>query len=287
MSKSQHQAKPLGGPPLARPLLVAFTLLFVIVFLVLPLAVVVTGALAQGPGTFIERLATSDMLAAMKLTALVTCLSVPLNVVFGVAAAILVTRFRFRGRSLLVTAIDLPFSVSPVISGMIFVLVFGRQGWFGEWLANHGLRVIFAVPGLVLATTFITFPFVARELMPLMETLGQEEETAATVLGATPLQTFIRVTLPNIKWALLHGTILASARAIGEFGAVSVVSGHIRGETNTVPLHVEVLYNEYDFVGAFAAATVLALVAVLTLGAKTWVESRSVHARTAAADQSP
>ncbi|HNG44465.1 MAG TPA: sulfate ABC transporter permease subunit CysW, partial [Elusimicrobiota bacterium] len=213
-------------------------------------------------------------LAAIKLTLIAAGVAVPANVVFGLAASWAIARFRFPGKNFLITLIDLPFSVSPVISGMVFVLMFGAQGWFGPWLADHGVRILFAVPGIVLATVFVTFPFVARELIPLMQSQGTDEEEAAYVLGASGPQMFWRVTLPKIKWGLLYGIILCNARAMGEFGAVSVVSGHIRGRTNTLPLHVEILYNEYNFVAAFAVASLLAFLALLTLAAKTWVEWR-------------
>jgi sulfate transport system permease protein len=215
-----------------------------------------------------------DALSAIRLTLLTAVIAVPLNLVFGVSAAWAIAKFEFPGKNVLTTLIDLPFSVSPVIAGLVFVLLFGAQGWFGPWLQAHDIKIIFAVPGIVLATVFVTFPFVARELIPLMQAQGAEEEEAAVVLGATGWQTFWRVTLPNIKWGLLYGVILSNARAMGEFGAVSVVSGHIRGATNTMPLHVEILYNEYNFVGAFAVASLLALLALLTLVVKTIVESR-------------
>ncbi|NLF54814.1 MAG: sulfate ABC transporter permease subunit CysW, partial [Thauera phenolivorans] len=218
-------------------------------------------------------------LSALRLTLLAAAIALPLNLVFGVAAAWAIAKFEFRGKHFLITLIDLPFSVSPVIAGLIYVLVFGAQGWFGPWLAEHDIRIVFAVPGIVLATVFVTFPFIARELIPLMQAQGKEEEEAAVVLGANGLQTFWHVTLPNIKWGLLYGVILTNARAMGEFGAVSVVSGHIRGQTNTLPLHVEILYNEYQFAAAFAVASLLALLALVTLGIKTWVEHRAAHAQ--------
>lgn len=252
--------------------LVALTVVIVLLFLLLPLAQVLQQAFAKGPGVFWQSLQGEDTLAAIRLTLLVAAISVPLNLVFGLAASWAITKFDFPGKSLLVSLIDLPFSVSPVISGLIYVLLFGAHGFFGQWLIEHDLKVIFAVPGIVLATVFVTFPFVARELIPLMEEQGREEEEAALVLGASGLRTFWSVTLPNVKWALLYGTLLCNARAMGEFGAVSVVSGHIRGLTNTMPLHVEILYNEYDFVGAFAVASVLALLALVTLGLKSAVE---------------
>ncbi|WP_148714193.1 sulfate ABC transporter permease subunit CysW [Chitinolyticbacter meiyuanensis] len=266
-----------------RYLLTGLALLFVGLFLVIPLVSVFVEALRQGWNLYLAALVEPDALSAIKLTLLVAVIAVPLNLVFGVAAAWAIAKFEFRGKSLLITLIDLPFSVSPVVAGLIYVLLFGAQGWWGPWLSDHNVKVIFAVPGIVLATVFVTFPFVARELIPLMEAQGSDEEQAAMVLGASGWQTFWRVTLPNIKWGLLYGVILANARAMGEFGAVSVVSGHIRGLTNTVPLHVEILYNEYNFVGAFACASVLALLALVTLVAKSYVEWRS--ARLALEDQ--
>jgi sulfate transport system permease protein len=254
--------------------LTAVALTFLGVFLVLPLATVFAQALAKGLATYGRELVTPDALAAIRLTLLAAAIAVPLNLVFGVAAAWAIAKFSFPGKNVLITLIDLPFAVSPVISGMIFVLLFGAQGWLGPWLEAHDITVIFAVPGIVLATIFVTFPFVARELIPLMEAQGTDDEEAAVVLGATGWQTFWRVTLPNIRWGLLYGVILCNARAMGEFGAVSVVSGHIRGVTNTMPLHVEILYNEYNFVGAFAVASLLALLALVTLAAKTLVEWR-------------
>jgi sulfate transport system permease protein len=224
----------------------------------------------------LNSLIDAGTLSALKLTLLAAAISVPLNLVFGVAAAWAIAKFEFRGKYLLTTLIDLPFSVSPVVAGLIYVLIFGAQGWFGPWLIAHDIKVIFAVPGIVLATVFVTFPFVARELIPLMQAQGKEEEEAAIVLGASGWQTFWHVTLPNIKWGLLYGVILCNARAMGEFGAVSVVSGHIRGQTNTLPLHVEILYSEYQFAAAFAVASLLAVLALLTLVIKTYVESR-VH----------
>ncbi len=249
-------------------------LAFFALFLLLPLATVFTEALRKGVGVYVAALTEADAVSALLLTLLAAAIAVPLNLVFGVWAAWLVTKFDFAGKSLLVTLIDLPFSVSPVVAGLIYVLIFGAQGWFGPWLAAHDLKVIFAVPGIVLATVFVTFPFVARELIPLMEAQGREEEEAATVLGASGWQTFRLVTLPNVKWGLLYGVILCNARAFGEFGAVSVVSGHIRGLTNTLPLHVEILYNEYQFAAAFAVASLLALLALVTLGLKTFVDWR-------------
>ena len=255
-------------------LLVVLALGFLALFLVLPLAAVLTQAFAKGAGAYLAALTQPDAWAAIRLTLLVAAVAVPVNLAFGLVAAWAIAKFDFRGKSLLISLIDLPFSVSPVISGLVFVLLFGLQGWFGEALRDHGVRILFAVPGIVLATMFVTFPFVARELIPLMEEQGREEEEAALVLGAGGLRTFWSVTLPNVKWGLLHGVLLCNARAMGEFGAVSVVSGHIRGLTNTMPLHVEILYNEYDFVGAFAVASLLALLAVLTLVVKAGLEWR-------------
>jgi len=254
--------------------LIAFAVTFLVLFLVLPLAAVFVEALRKGVGAYTAALAHSEALASIRLTLLVAAISVPLNTVFGLAAAWAMTRFDFRGKAWLGAFIDLPFSVSPVVSGLIYVLLFGAQGWFGPWLAEHDIKLIFAVPGLVLATVFVTLPFVARELIPLMQAQGSEEEEAARTLGATGWQMFFRVTLPNVKWALLYGVLLCNARAMGEFGAVSVVSGHIRGLTNTMPLHVEILYNEYDYVGAFAVASILALLALVTLAVKSFLEWR-------------
>ncbi|MGE5490662.1 MAG: sulfate ABC transporter permease subunit CysW, partial [Actinomycetota bacterium] len=242
---------------------------------VLPLAAVFAEALRKGAGAYLEALREPDAWAAIRLTLVTAAIAVPLNLVFGVAAAWAIAKFDFVGKRVLITFIDLPFSVSPVISGLIYVLIFGAQGWFGPWLAEHDVRVIFAVPGLVLATVFVTFPFVARELIPLMEAQGSEEEEAAVVLGASGWQTFWYTTLPNIKWGLLYGVILCNARAMGEFGAVSVVSGHVRGKTNTMPLHVEILYNEYNYAAAFAVASLLALLALVTLGLKALVERQT------------
>jgi sulfate transport system permease protein len=255
-------------------LILTLSLSFFAIFLLLPLIVVFAEAFAKGWETYLSALAEPDALSAVRLTLLAAVISVPLNLVFGVAAAWAVTRFDFRGKQLLITLIDLPFSVSPVVAGLIFVLVFGQQGWLGPWLAKHGFKIIFSVPGIVLATLFVTVPFVARELIPLLEAQGREEEEAAVVLGARGWQVLWHVTLPNVRWALLYGVILSNARAMGEFGAVSVVSGHIRGETNTLPLHVEILYNEYNFAAAFAVASLLALLALVTLALKSWVEWR-------------
>ncbi|WP_181265597.1 sulfate ABC transporter permease subunit CysW [Pseudomonas aeruginosa] len=243
-------------------------------FLLLPLYVVLSEALKQGFGTFFEAILEPDALAALKLTLIAVAISVPLNLLFGVAAAWCVSKFEFRGKSILVTLIDLPFSVSPVIAGLIYVLLFGAQGYFSEWLSDHDIQIVFAVPGIVLATLFVTVPFVARELIPLMQEQGTQEEEAARLLGANGWQMFWHVTLPNIKWGLIYGVVLCTARAMGEFGAVSVVSGHIRGVTNTLPLHVEILYNEYNHVAAFSVASLLLLMALVILLLKQWSESR-------------
>lgn len=259
-------------PAPIRWLLTAITLVFLGLFLVMPLAAVLAEAFAKGTAAFFSHLGGDETFAAIRLTLLVAAISVPLNMVFGLAASWAIAKFDFPGKSLLVSLIDLPFSVSPVISGLVYVLLFGAQGWLGPWLIEHDVKVIFAVPGIVLATIFVTFPFVARELIPLMEEQGRDQEEAAIVLGASGFRTFWSVTLPNVKWGLLYGVLLCNARAMGEFGAVSVVSGHIRGLTNTMPLHVEILYNEYDFVGAFAVAALLAALALVTLGAKTGLE---------------
>jgi sulfate/thiosulfate transport system permease protein len=250
---------------------------FFVLFLLMPLIAVFVEALRKGWQAYIAALTDPDALSAIRLTLLTAAVAVPLNLVFGIAAAWAITKFDFRGKQLLITLIDLPFSVSPVIAGLIYVLVFGAQGWIGPWLGAHDIKVIFAVPGIILATVFVTFPFVARELIPLMQTQGRDEEEAALVLGASGWRIFTRVTLPNIKWALLYGVILCNARAMGEFGAVSVVSGHIRGQTNTMPLHVEILYNEYQFAAAFAVASLLALLALVTLIIKTYVEWRAAE----------
>ncbi len=261
-------------PAWVRWLLIGAALAFLTLFLFVPLVAVFVEAFKKGLQVYLAAITEPDAVSAIKLTLLAAGISVPLNVVFGVAAAWCIAKFEFRGKNLLLTLIDLPFSVSPVISGLIYVLVFGLQGWFGEWLRDHDLKIIFAVPGIVLATVFITFPFVARELIPLMQAQGTEQEEAARVLGAGGWQVFRRVTLPNIKWALLYGVILCNARAMGEFGAVSVVSGHIRGQTNTMPLHIEILYNEYQFAAAFAVASLLAGLALVTLVLKYLVERR-------------
>ena len=271
----------LAGPRLHRDpvwlrrTLIGLALAFLALFLLLPLAAVFAEALRRGLGAYFAAFHDADALAAIRLTFLATAIAVPANLLFGVAAAWAIAKFEFPGKSVLLTLIDLPFAVSPVISGLIYVLIFGAQGWIGPWLIEHDLKVIFATPGIVLATTFVTFPFVGRELIPLMQSQGNDEELAALTLGASGWQIFRRVTLPNIKWGLLYGVILCNARAMGEFGAVSVVSGHIRGETNTIPLHVEILYNEYNFVAAFAVASLLALLALLTLVLKSIVEWRA------------
>ena len=268
----------LTEPPIVRAALLVVAILFLAVFLVLPLVAVFAQALEKGFDLYLAALREPDAWAATRLTLLTAAVAVPLNLVFGLAASWAIAKFEFPGKGTLLTLIDLPFAVSPVISGMIFVLLFGRQGLLGPWLGAHDLKVIFAVPGIVLATVFVTFPFVARELIPVMQALGSEEEEAARVLGAGGWQIFFRVTLPNVKWGVLYGVILCNARAMGEFGAVSVVSGHIRGLTNTIPLHVEILYNEYDFQAAFAVASLLACLALVTLLAKSAVEWRSRRA---------
>jgi sulfate transport system permease protein len=257
-----------------RRTLIGIALVFLSFFLFVPLATVFYEALRKGFDVYLAAITEPDAMSAVKLTLIAALISVPLNLVFGVAAAWCIAKFDFRGKNLLLTLIDLPFSVSPVIAGLIYVLVFGLQGWLGEWLRDHDLKVIFAVPGIVLATVFVTFPFVARELIPLMQAQGIEQEEAARVLGASGWQIFFRVTLPNVKWALLYGVILCNARAMGEFGAVSVVSGHVRGQTNTMPLHIEILYNEYQFAAAFAVASLLAALALVTLVLKYAVEQR-------------
>ena len=262
-------------PAWVRWSLIVLALAFLTLFLFVPLISVFYEALRKGWDVYIAAITEPDAVSAIQLTLTAAAIAVPLNLVFGVAAAWAVAKFEFRGKNLLVTLIDLPFSVSPVVSGLIYVLIFGLQGWLGPWLAEHDIKIIFAVPGIVLATLFVTVPFIARELIPLMQSQGTEEEEAAVVLGANGWQIFFRVTLPNIKWGLLYGVILCNARAMGEFGAVSVVSGHIRGSTNTLPLHVEILYNEYNFAAAFAVASLLALLALITLALKTIVESKT------------
>lgn len=271
-------------PRWVRYALIAIALAFLTLFLFVPLVAVFAEALKKGWDVYVESVIDPDALAAIKLTLIAAAIAVPLNLVFGVAAAWAIAKFEFRGKSILLTLIDLPFSVSPVIAGLMYVLLFGVEGWFGPWLAEHDIKILFAVPGIVLATVFITFPFVARELIPLMQQQGTEEEEAALVLGASGWSTFWRVTLPNIKWGLLYGVILCNARAMGEFGAVSVVSGHIRGETNTMPLQVEILYNEYNFTAAFAIASLLALLALVTLAIKSFIEWRLHAARKASTD---
>jgi sulfate transport system permease protein len=255
-----------------RWMLCSIALAFLTFFLFLPLVAVFAEAFRKGLGAYLAAFANADALAAIRLTLLTAAIAVPANTVFGVAAAWAITKFRFRGKSLLITLIDLPLAVSPIVAGLIYILLYGRQGWFGAWLGAHDLSIVFAVPGIVLATTFVTFPFVARELIPLMQSQGTDEEYAAVTLGANGWQTFWRVTVPNIKWGLLYGAILCNARAMGEFGAVSVVSGHIRGITDTMPLHIEILYNEYNFAAAFAVASLLALLALVTLALKSLVE---------------
>jgi sulfate transport system permease protein len=275
----------LTEPAIVRWIVTAFALCFVALFLIVPLAAVFIEAFSKGIEAYGAAIVEPDALAALRLTLLSAAIAVPLNIVFGVAAGWAVGKFQFRGRQLLLTLIDLPFAVSPVISGLVFVLLFGRRGWLGPWLIDHGFQIVFAVPGIVLATIFVSFPFVAREIIPIMEATGTEEEEAARVLGAGGLQLFFRVTLPNIKWGLLYGVILANARAMGEFGAVSVVSGHIRGLTNTLPLHVEILYNEYNAQAAFAVASLLGCLAIVTLVLKAIVETRVRHTAVAAAER--
>ena len=269
----------ISEPPWVRRLLIAIALAFIALFLIVPLISVFTEALRQGFGFYFQTLRDPMTISAIQLTLIAAAISVPLNCLFGVAAAWTIAKFDFPGKNILLTLIDLPFSISPVISGMIYVLIFGAQGWFGPWLIEHNIRIIFAVPGIVLATLFVTFPFVARELIPLMQAQGRTEEEAARVLGASGWQTFWRVTLPNIKWGLLYGVILCNARAMGEFGAVSVVSGHIQGKTNTIPLHVQILYEGNNFTGAFAVASLLTFLALVTLLLKTWVEYKNTALR--------
>jgi sulfate transport system permease protein len=263
--------------PVVRVLLITSAVIFLTMFLLMPLFAVFAEAFRRGWEVFLASLHDDAALSAIKLTLIAAAVSVPLNTLFGVCAAWLVTKFRFKGRAFLLSVIDLPFAVSPVIAGLVWVLLFGAQGWFGPWLAEHEIQIIFALPGIILATVFVTFPFVARELIPLMEAQGNDQEEAGVILGASGWQIFCRITLPNIKWGLLYGVLLCNARAMGEFGAVSVVSGHIRGKTNTLPLHVEVLYNEYQFSAAFACATLLAFLALLTLGLKSLLEQLSSH----------
>jgi sulfate transport system permease protein len=255
--------------------LISVALLFLLIFLVLPLAAVFMEAFAKGWQTYLDSIRDPDALSAIRLTLVASGIAVTLNLLFGLMAAWAISRFSFRGKNLLISLIDLPLAVSPVVSGLIFVLLFGLHGWFGSWLDDHNIRILFAVPAVVLATIFVTFPFVARELIPFMQAQGSDEEEAALVLGASPWKTFYCITLPNIRWSLLYGVILCSARAMGEFGAVSVVSGHIRGETDTLPLHVEILYNEYNFAAAFSVASLLSLVALVTLVAKKIIEEKT------------
>jgi sulfate transport system permease protein len=278
----EHRLDPVTESRIVRWILTAIALIFLALFLVVPLAAVFAQAFAKGVGYYFDSLKDPDAWSAIKLTLITAAIAVPLNVVFGLAASWSIAKFEFRGKAFLTTLIDLPFSVSPVVSGLIYVLMFGAQGWFGPWLIDHNVQIIFAVPGIVLATIFVTFPFVARELIPLMQAQGNDEEEAAHVLGASGWQIFRRVTLPNVKWGLLYGVILCNARAMGEFGAVSVVSGHIRGQTDTMPLHVEILYNEYNFSAAFAVASLLALLALVTLGLKLIAENRMAQSIEAA-----
>ncbi|HWK38747.1 MAG TPA: sulfate ABC transporter permease subunit CysW [Hyphomicrobium sp.] len=272
----RFETNPAASEPLlVKWLIITISLAFFSAFLLLPLIAVFTEALRKGWEAYWAALVEPDVVASMRLTLLAAAVAVPLNLVFGVTAAWAIAKHDFRGKQILVTLIDLPFSVSPVVAGLVYVLVFGAQGWFGPWLSAHDIKIVFAVPGIILATIFVTVPFIARELIPLMQAQGREEEEAALVLGATGWQTFLRVTLPNVKWGLLYGVILCNARAMGEFGAVSVVSGHIRGQTNTMPLQVEILYNEYNFAAAFAVASLLALLALVTLVIKTAIEWRT------------
>ncbi|MFZ2121956.1 MAG: sulfate ABC transporter permease subunit CysW [Rhodoferax sp.] len=283
----RHARAGTTEPAWVRWSLIGLALGLVFLFLLLPLAAVFTEALRKGLPAALEALHEPDAWSAIRLTLLTAAVAVPLNLVFGVAAAWAVAKYEFKGKAFLTTLIDLPFSVSPVVAGLIYVLMFGAQGWIGPWLAEHDIKIVFAVPGIILATVFVTFPFIARELIPLMQAQGTDEEQAAIVLGATGWQTFWHVTLPNIKWGLVYGVILCNARAMGEFGAVSVVSGHIRGQTNTLPLHVEILYNEYQSVAAFAVASLLALLALLTLLVKSLVEWRFERDQKAAAALPP
>ncbi len=271
---SESPDRATNEPAWLRWLLTALAIALILAVVVLPLAAVIVEASCAGWQAYLAAITDDDAIAAIKLTLLVAVLCVPANIVFGVAAAWAITKFRFPGKSLLLTLIDLPFSVSPVVAGLVFVLLFGVQGWFGEWLRDHGIKIIFATPGVVLATIFVTFPFVARELIPLMQQQGSDQEEAAASLGADGWQVFWRVTFPNVRWALLYGVLLCNARAMGEFGAVSVVSGHIRGLTNTLPLQVEILHNEFNTAAAFAVASLLTLLALITLGLKWWLERR-------------
>ena len=271
------RSRALSEPAWIRWTLIGITLVFLSLFLLVPLAAVFAEAFRKGVETYAAAITEPDAVSAIKLTLIAAAIAVPLNLVFGIAAAWSIAKFEFKGKSILITLIDLPFAVSPVIAGLIYVLIFGLQGWFGEWLSDNDVKIIFAIPGIVLATIFVTFPFVARELIPLMQAQGKEEEEAALVLGASGWKILWRVTLPNIKWGLLYGVILCNARAMGEFGAVSVVSGHIRGLTNTLPLHVEILYNEYNYAAAFAVASLLAFLALITLALKSYVEWQSAR----------
>ncbi|HDR9052714.1 TPA: sulfate ABC transporter permease subunit CysW [Burkholderia vietnamiensis] len=286
-ARAATRLDPVSEPRAVRWLLIGVALAFLAFFLVVPLAAVFFEALRKGVGFYLESLADPDAWSAIRLTLTVAVIAVPLNLVFGVCASWAIAKFEFRGKALLTTLIDLPFSVSPVISGLVYVLLFGAQGWLGPWLQDHDVQIIFAVPGIVLATIFVTFPFVARELIPLMQAQRSDEEEAARVLGASGWQIFRRVTLPNVKWGLLYGVILCNARAMGEFGAVSVVSGHIRGVTDTMPLHVEILYNEYNFAAAFAVASVLALLALVTLALKLLAERHLAAELAGARDDVP
>ena len=272
--------------PWVRYTLITLALAFMLLFLVLPLAAVFAEALRKGFGAYLEGLREPDAWSAIKLTLITAVIAVPLNLVFGVAAAWCIAKYEFKGKAFLTTLVDLPFSVSPVVAGLVYVLMFGANGWIGPWLQEHDIKIIFAVPGIVLATVFVTFPFIARELIPLMQAQGSSEEQAALTLGAGGWKVFWHVTLPNVRWGLLYGILLCNARAMGEFGAVSVVSGHIRGQTNTMPLHIEILYNEYQFAAAFAVASLLALLALVTLGLKYLVEQRVKHQRRAVGDRS-
>jgi sulfate transport system permease protein len=287
MSSLARQRITTTESPWVRRTLIGVALVFLFLFLVLPLAAVFTEALRKGLDAYLEGLREPDAWSAIRLTLITAAIAVPLNLVFGVAAAWCIAKYEFRGKAFLTTLVDLPFSVSPVVAGLIYVLVFGAQGWLGPWLAEHDIKIVFAVPGIVLATVFVTFPFIARELIPLMQAQGNEEEQAAIVLGANGWQTFWHVTLPNIKWGLIYGVILCNARAMGEFGAVSVVSGHIRGQTNTMPLHVEILYNEYQSVAAFSVASLLALLALVTLAIKSFAEWKHERQMKAAAELPP
>jgi len=272
---ARRQRRILSSAAPVRWLLIGVALAFLGFFLVVPLVAVFSYALQKGVGAYLAAIQEPESLAAIRLTLLAAGIAVPLNLAFGLAAAWLIARFRFRGRELLLTLIDLPFSVSPVIAGLIFVLLFGRQGWLGPWLIEHDIHIIFAVPGIVLATLFITFPFVLREVLPIMQAQGSDEEEAALSLGASGWRTFVHVTLPKVKWGVLYGVLLCNARAMGEFGAVSVVSGHVRGSTNTLPLHAEILYNEYNLAGAFAVASLLTVLALVTLAIKKYIEWRA------------